>query len=69
MNLIIDWAKKHWSSIAIGLLLCWISIGVTYTTFIRPSIKADNYIAASDGLQPTFGCASGRQFLGWAHHK
>lgn len=72
MNFIWSWVSKHWSSVGMGLLLCWLSIGVTYVTFLKPSIKVSGnarYIQASDGLEPTFGCATGRQFVGWAHHK
>lgn len=70
MNFIWSWITKHWSSVGMGLLLCWLSIGVTYTTFIKPSIKVASggvYNEASSGFQPTFGCASGRQFFGWSH--
>lgn len=72
MNFIWGWVQRHWSSVGIGLILCWLSIGATYVIFIRPTTgitvgAGGKYIQASDGFQPTFGCATGRQFFGWAH--
>lgn len=72
MSLIWGWIIKHWSSVFIGLLLCWLSIGVTYVTFLKPSIKLSGnakYIQNSDGLQPSVGCAIASQYIGWAHKK
>lgn len=72
MNFILQWVYRHWSSVGMGLLLCWLSIGVTYVTFLKPTIKVSGnakYIQASDGLQPTFGCAMSQQYIGWAHRK
>lgn len=45
-----------------------------YSAFLKPtsSVKVNSggtYNEASQGFQPTFGCASGSQFLGWAHQK
>ena len=44
-----------------------------YSAFLKPtsSVKVGSggtYNEAPQGLQPSFGCASGSQFLGWAHH-
>lgn len=72
MNFIWNWLIKHWSSVAIGLILCWISIGVSYTTFFKRTVevkKGGFYVEASDGFQPTLGCAMGSQYIGWAHQK
>lgn len=74
MNLIWDWITKHWSSVGMGLLLSWLTIGGTYVFFIKPSTKISvgsggTYVAASEGFQPSIGCASGRQFFGLAHKK
>lgn len=45
-----------------------------YSAFLKPtsSVKVGQggtYNEAQQGFQPTFGCASGSQFLGWAHQK
>ncbi len=47
---------------------------VLYSAFLKPtsSVKVNSggtYNEAPQGLQPTFGCASGTQYLGWAHQK
>lgn len=74
MNFIWDWLGKHWSSVSMALLLSWLTIGGSYLFFFRPTTNINvanggRYVSASDGLQPTFGCATGRQFFGWAHSK
>lgn len=71
-NFITDWIKKHWSSIAIGLILCWFSIGVNYAVFLKPSIKVGDggkYYEATQGYSPFIGLAAGDMYFGCAHMK
>lgn len=73
MNFIIQWVFRHWSVLGIGLLLSWFTIGATYLA-LRHTTKnnfapGSTQIIASDGYEPTIGCATGRQFIGWSHKK
>lgn len=54
------------------LLLGLITIGIPYQLFFRDTSKTivlsgGKIINGGDGLTPTIGCATGRQFIGWAH--
>lgn len=70
MNPVLAWLKGHWLSIVVGVIICWLSIGINYAVFLKPSIKVSSggtYVEGSKGLRPTVGCATGREFIGWAH--
>lgn len=74
ISLIWGWVLRHWSVLLMGLLLTWLSVGGTYLFFFRPTTQVKvghggTYVEAANGFQPTFGCASGRQFFGWAHQQ
>lgn len=74
IGLILGWVGSHWKTVAMALLLSWLTIGGSYLFFFRPttSVKVASggkYIQAGDGFQPTVGCAIGSQYIGWAHKK
>ena len=57
------------------LILALLTVGVPYKLFFKDTSKTvigsggKQIIIEDEGLQPTFGCATGRQFIGWAHQK
>ena len=68
------WLKDRGVNLIIyGTIILSIAF-VLYKLFLAPSTEikvghGGTYNAAPEGLKPTFGCASGGQFLGWAHKK
>lgn len=71
MNLIIDWIKKHWSSVIMAVFLSWATITMTYLT-LRPNIKVGKggiYNEGSSGVEPQFGANISKYWFGCATFK
>lgn len=70
MGFLIDWLKRHIVPIVVGLVLCWMSIGINYAVFLKPQVKvADGgkYIEAPQGYSPLIAVSAGDYLFGCAH--
>lgn len=59
---------RFWPYVSIGLLSVFLALGANMCD--KPEtvrVTGGTYVKASDGYEPTIGCATGRQFIGWAH--
>ena len=71
LKLVWGWVLRHWMTLLVATFLSWVTIGVSYLT-TRPTTtiqvgSGGRVINANSGYKPTFGCATGNQFFGWAH--
>lgn len=68
---IIAFIIRWWKPIVGGLAL--IAMTILPSFFNKPkevSIRdGGTYVEASEGYEPMFGCATGRQYWGWAKRK